>query len=104
MAELLACCTCQTVIWAYDHQPRIDLRGICNMFKLPCPKCGAVGNFDGWGFKELTEESITWLENGGPVYDGWSALRAYAKIKGWVWEPSPDNTWFRRPERMHWTE
>ena len=64
------------------------------MLKLPCPKCGDVGNFDGWGSNNAYEA----LHQRYPdVYDDWSAMKAIAKIYKVVWEPSPDNTWFRRP-------
>ncbi len=98
MAEMVWCQSCKTVVWAYNHQPKVDLRGICNMLALPCPKCGHKGNYDGWGNNELTDNLITDLEKIQPVYDMWSAMRAIAVNEQVAWEPSPDNDWFSRPE------
>lgn len=98
MAEMVWCQSCKTVVWAYDHQSKVDLRGICNMLKLPCPKCGDTGNFDGWA----SNNSHIFLQLRGtkeePIYDWWSAMRFIAKQNGVEWGPSPDNTWFKRPE------
>lgn len=98
MAEMVWCQSCKTVVWAYDAQPRVDLRGICNMFRLACPKCGAKGNYDGWGCNKLTEKDRKQMEliAGQTIYDMWSLLRAVAKSEGMAWEPSGDNTWTKR--------
>ena len=82
MAEMVFCQSCLTVIWAYDHQHPVDMRGIANHLSLPCPKCGGIGNFDGYG------------KDGGD----WLWLRDLAKANGLAWEISPDCGWFRRPE------
>jgi hypothetical protein len=99
MSEMIWCNSCKTVVWAFDHQPKVDMRGICNMLCLPCPKCGDKGNYDGWGIDELTEAMVTQLNrtSGMPIYDRWAAMKAVAKLHNVVWEPSPDNDWFRRP-------
>lgn len=97
MAEMVWCQSCKTVVWAYDHQLRVDLRGICNMLKLPCPKCGNKGNFDGWGIDRLTPELEESLERIAPIYDMWSAMKAIALRENVAWEPSPNNDWYRRP-------
>lgn len=100
MAEMIWCRNCRTVIWAYDHQPKADLRGIANMWNLECPnpECRARGNFDGWGCKPLSEwskEDISFLEEGvdKPICDEWSAMKSIAKIHEVAWKPSGDNTW-----------
>jgi hypothetical protein len=80
MASMVACLTCKTVVWAYDHCSD-DVRGIANMLSLRCPKCGTPRNFDGWRFD---------LKQG---QDGWAAMRAIANDNGLKWEPSDDNTW-----------
>lgn len=96
MAVMVWCKSCKKVVWAYDEHLRVDLRGICNMFKLPCPKCGDVGNFDGWGsdhpISQLREMLLESEKQ--EVYDAWSAMRWIAKFYGVKWEPSGDNTWF----------
>ena len=101
MAEMVWCQSCKTVVWAYDHQPKIDLRGICNMLQLPCPKCGEVGNFDGWGSENAYEK----LKDtpGEQIYDDWSAMKAIAHFEGMDWEPSGNNTWFNNSFRAQWT-
>ena len=95
MAEMVWCQTCKTVVWAYDHQSEVDLRGICNMLKLPCPKCGDIGNFDGWASNNAYEQ----IKNiaGDQVYDAWSAMEYIAKAYKVAWEISPDCSWFKRP-------
>ncbi len=98
MAEMVWCQSCKTVVWAYDHQPRVDMRGICNMLRLPCPKCGGKANYDGWAVKELTPDLQKRLEKIRPVYDLWSAMEAIATNEKLAWEPSPDNDWYRRPQ------
>ena len=90
MAEMVWCQSCKTVVWAYDHQPPVDLRGICNMLKLPCPKCGEIGNFDGWGSHNAHQQ----LSSRKEVYDDWSAMRYVAEYEGMEWDPSGDNRWF----------
>ena len=97
MAVMVWCQSCKTVVWAYDHQPNVDLRGICNTLKLPCPKCGHIGNFDGWGSKSPCEALKDRDTQEQPIYDDWSAMKFIARQYGIAWEPSPDNTWFRRP-------
>ena len=96
MANMVWCQSCKTVVWAYDHQQAVDLRGICNMFQLPCPKCGVEGNFNGWG-SESPYNAAKRLETlTHPVYDDWSAMKAVAEFNcpGVEWDPSPDNRWF----------
>ncbi len=97
MAEMVWCQSCKTVIWAYDHQPSVDMRGICNMLNLPCPKCGDKANYDGWATEKLTPDLRSQLEKIQPIYDLWSAMKAIAVINKLAWEPSPDNDWYRRP-------
>lgn len=82
---MVACLTCKTVVWAYKADYG-DLRAICNMFKLPCPKCGTRGNFDGWSLYG-TESFL------GEIHDRWGALRHIAKTEGLAWEPHPYNEW-----------
>ena len=95
MAVMVWCQTCKQVVWAYDQQPQVDLRGILNMLKVPCPKCGEVGNFDGWSNLRDFEATKKVLEAGGhQVYDWWSAMKAIAKNYKVAWNPSKDNQWF----------
>ncbi len=96
MAEMVWCQSCKTVVWAYDHQPPVDLRGICNLLKLPCPKCGEVGNFDGWGANG-PDVLVRLAKNSEDVYDWWSAMKHIAKLYRVEWEISPDCAWFHRP-------
>ncbi len=99
MGEMIWCQSCKTVVWAYDHQPSVGISGICNMLRLPCPKCEVKGNFDGWGIDKLTDDQAKQLERttSNPIYDMWSAMKAIAKLRKVEWQPSPDNNWFRRP-------
>lgn len=98
MAVMVWCNGCKTVVWAYDHQSRVDLRGLCNILQLPCPKCGDIGNFDGWESDNPYEQLGNALSKAeGQVYDDWSAMKYVARAYKVEWEPSPDNTWFRRP-------
>ena len=100
MAVMVWCQSCKKVVWAYDHQPYIDLRSICNLLKLPCPKCGDEGSFDGWGSNSPVADlasAVTNVETKaslGDVYNAWSAMQAIANIHDVEWEPSPDNRWF----------
>ena len=96
MAEMVWCQSCKTVVWAYDHQRPVDIRGIVNMFGLPCPKCSAEGNFDGFGFDRFTGilRSLGINPEGVKVYDAWSAMKAMASWYKLAWDPSPDNRWF----------
>ena len=96
---MIWCQSCKTVIWAYDHQVNVDLRGIANMWKLPCPKCGVTGNFDGWGKdnKNFAKASKELFDLGEKPYDWWSIMRIIAKQEKVEWEPSGDNSWFARP-------
>ena len=45
VGTMVFCVSCQAVIWAHDHDHG-DVRGLCNMFRLACPCCGAVASFD----------------------------------------------------------
>lgn len=97
MAEMVWCQSCKKVIWAYDHQSQMDLRGLCNMLQLPCPECGEVGNFDGWANNGMSLDEIKGVHPGERIYDWWSAMRIVAKNHKMEWAPSPDNKWFKRP-------
>lgn len=101
MAEMVWCQSCKTVVWAYDHQRPVDLRGICNMLGLPCPKCGDAGNFDGWNDKgEDLAFYKTYHSEGSEIYDWWSLMKAVASYYEVAWEPSGNNRWFPdNPER-----
>jgi len=100
MAEMAWCQSCKTVIWAYDHQIKVDMRGIANMLRLLCPKCGKLGDFDGWG-GDAYERAKKYETEDSPVYDDWSGLKAIARLNGITkWEISPDCSWFKRPH-MH---
>ena len=91
MAEMVWCNSCNTVVWAYDHQPHCDLRGIVNMMGLPCPNCHRTHCFDGWGANDIEK-----LANHYPdkeIFDGWSAMKYVAKENHKEWKPSPDNRW-----------
>jgi hypothetical protein len=96
MAAIVWCLTCRTTVWAYDHIT-IDLRSVCNMLQLPCPKCGDIGNFDGWEAKDPVRHVRKALpDKKDEVYDAWSALKAVAEIHEVSWDISPDCSWFRR--------
>ena len=97
MATMVWCNSCKKVVWAYDHITA-DVRGICNIFKLPCPKCGAEGNFDGWSSETAYLDALDIFgKNTAQIYDNWSAMRVLADRSFKVaWEPSPDNRWFPR--------
>lgn len=89
-----------SIVWAYDHQSPVDLRGICNELKLPCPKCGETGNFDGWCGKNAYDKLKEIGERGGfAIYDDWSAMKYIAICNKLAWEPSPNNSWFHRPNQ-----
>lgn len=95
MAQMVWCNACKKVVWASDDWPQTNLSGICNMFQLACPKCGARSRYDGWGFNTLDDEIVDYLKSrtAQPIYDYWSALKAYAKHQDLEWDPSPDNVW-----------
>lgn len=82
MGEFVFCLSCRTVIWGYDHARTVDMRGICNHIRLPCPACGVRGNFDGY-------KAVGWME-----------MRKIAEVEGLEWAISPDCDWFRRPSEM----
>lgn len=86
MAEMVFCQSCNTVVWAYDHQPHMDIRGLMNMLNMPCPKCGDTGNFDGY------YRDGDWLA----LHD---AVKLHKETEGveLKWEISPDCAWFKRP-------
>lgn len=93
MAEMVWCQSCKKVVWAYDHQPNTDIRGLFNLMRMPCPSCGAEGNFDGWGDRVSLEK----MRKNHPeveIYDWWSAMRYVAQLNKVEWCPSPDNRWF----------
>ena len=89
-AHMVYCQSCNVVVWAYDHlsERMSDVRGICNMFELPCPLCGSKGNFDGFTLDEAGLETP-----GIAAYDYWFAMRGIAEQCGLKWNPSLDNTW-----------
>jgi hypothetical protein len=96
MTEIVWCQSCKTVVWAYDQiRTNKDIRGLMNEMAMPCPKCGEIGNFNGWFSKDLDQVAKSLPE--AKIYDGWSAMRAIAKAYSVKWEISPDCTWFRRP-------
>ena len=90
MAEMVWCNSCSTVVWAYDHQPHCDLRGIVNMMGLPCPNCHRTHYFDGWGIDSVEEMINHYPEE---VFDRWSAMKFIAKHNHLEWKPSGDNRW-----------
>lgn len=95
MAVMVWCQSCKKVIWAYDHQPKVDLRGICNMLKLPCPKCGDEGNFDGWASDKPLAQVREYAEaKGVRIYDAWSAMHFIADEYQMEWDPSGNLRWF----------
>jgi len=59
------------------------------MLALPCPKCGEVGNFNGWG----SDNAYQQLSSRKEVYDDWSAMKYVADYEGVEWKPSPNNHW-----------
>ncbi|MHC4179401.1 MAG: hypothetical protein ACYSWU_17960 [Planctomycetota bacterium] len=69
----VACLKCKQVVFAYDHTDFHS--GHANMLSLPCPRCGAVRNYDGHS-------------------GDWEAMKAGAKSAGWDWHPSGSNVWF----------
>lgn len=95
MAAMVWCQSCKTVVWAYDHQRHTDLRGVANMWRLPCPQCGARGNYDGWGAEDAigAMQVVGLVDDRNPVVDDWSAMRAVARRRRLEWAPSPDNVW-----------
>jgi len=94
MAEMVWCKSCKKVVWAYDHQPPVDLGGICNMLRLPCPQCGAEGNFDGWDSNNILSVVESSARAKEEIYDWWSAMKYIATQYKVEWCPSPDNRWF----------
>jgi len=90
MAEMIWCQSCKKVVWAYDHQPKKDIRGLFNLMKMPCPLCGDEGNFDGWGHSNPAELNFEFPS----IYDDWSAMKYVANYNGVKWCPSLDNRWF----------
>jgi len=101
MAVMVWCQSCKKVVWAYDHQSPIDLRGICNLLALPCPKCGEVGNFNGWESDAPMELLKPAKEQGYDIYDDWSAMKYIAHYHGVEWKPSGNNNWFPKELNTH---
>lgn len=96
MAEMVWCQSCKTVVWAYDHQPHMDIRGWLNLVYMSCPQCGEESNFDGWGSdnpKVITKMG----EKGLAVFDWWSLMRYVAQQHKVKWAPSGNNRWFQGP-------
>ena len=85
IGTMVICESCKKVVWAYDADFG-DARGFANTCKLPCPKCGDRGTFDGWRVTTETQSVVG-------MYDAWSTMRKLAQIHGYSWEPSGDNTW-----------
>ena len=83
IGEMVFCQSCKTVVWAQDWSANHDMRGILNMFRMPCRLCGAIGNFDGFN-PPFPSEFI----------DGWSAMREIAETNELKWNPSGTNAWF----------
>ena len=99
MAEMVWCQSCKKVVWAYDHQPKIDIRGLFNFMKMPSPKCGAEGNFDGWGLSgDSALQSMAVSHPGEAIYDWWSAMKVVANQEKVEWCPTGDNRWFPKKE------
>ena len=101
MASMVWCNSCKTVVWAYDQESK-PLSGILNHMQLPCPKCGDVGNFDGWNGNAYEVGKFLETEK-EKVYDNWSGLKRIASrnCKGVKWEISPTCCWFQRPDKSH---
>ncbi len=72
---MVVCLSCKRIVWAYDHT-RQDIHGMANMLRLPCPKCGAIANFDGW-----------------PHMD-WEQLHSIAQARGYRWDADGECRWF----------
>jgi len=94
MAVMVWCQSCKTVVWAYDHQPPGPIAGLFNNMRMPCPKCGTEGNFDGWGSKDAYGDLKERGTKEYPVYDDWSAMKYIAHHNSVEWGPSGDNRWF----------
>ena len=97
MAVMVWCQSCKKVVWAYDQQPSVDLRGLCNHLALPCPQCGATGNFNGWADRLPYEEQKAALLAFNPdarIFDYWSMMHLIAEREGVEWVPSGNNHWF----------
>lgn len=93
MAEMVWCQSCKKVVWAHDHQPPIDIRGLFNSMKMPCPLCGEEGNFNGWGSSNPVE-LLKSIKGECKIYDSWSAMKYIAHYHEIEWCPSQDNRWF----------
>lgn len=99
-AEVVWCNGCKTAVWAYDSVGEgWDTRGLLNMMGMPCPQCGATGNFDGWNSRALTLSEVQRALENQHRSDWWSVLRAVFKnnVPKGTWAISPDCYWFRRP-------
>lgn len=96
MAVMVWCQSCKKVVWAYDHFPHTDIRGFLNEAYMPCPRCGAEGNFDGWGDNGKDLNFFKGAHPNEPIYDWWSLMKAVAKNHNMEWCPSGDNRWFPR--------
>jgi hypothetical protein len=87
IGEMVFCQSCKTVVWAQDWSVNHDLRGIMNMFRMPCRLCGAIGNFDGFN---PTFDNVRGI---GRI-DGWATMREIAEANELKWNPSGTNAWF----------
>jgi hypothetical protein len=90
MANMIWCNSCNTVVWAYDEQPKYNIAGLFNEMGLPCPQCNRQHCFDGWSSN--TPLNLNSMDKG--VVDGWSAMRFIAKMNNKNWNPSKDNLWY----------
>jgi len=79
---MVFCVSCEAVVWAHDHYHG-DVRGLCNIFRLSCPCCGAVASFDQY---PVWESNLAGL-------DTWSYMHRLARANGLAWANSPDLVW-----------
>ena len=86
---MVACQSCNTVVWANDtgtYYMWCGISGLFNMMGMPCRKCGARGNYNGYNVTGSHRDRFH-------AYDGWSTMRALAQYERWTWDISGDNSW-----------
>ena len=91
---MVACQSCNTVIWAHDsgtYYLWCGISGLFNTMGMPCRKCGHRGNYDGYNATGSHYDDLG-------AYDSWSTMRRLAEREGWTWDIAGDNSWHSNEE------
>ena len=91
---MVACQSCNTVVWAHDtgmYYMRHGISGLFNTMGMPCRQCGHRGNYDGFNVTGANYDDLG-------AYDSWSTMRRLAEREGWTWDIAGDNSWHSNEE------